>query len=178
MNERQDQLERLISRFLDDEARADERRALRETLRQDAHAHALFEEHSALDREIGTAMRRAMRRGVRGSARRAWWLSVARNLALATAACIGAAVWMRPAAPQTPAERQRAGRTEAASWFAPPVEAGDQLRDSTARYERPAVGVVAPSENWIVVPGERPGEFLVVEVQRVRTRTLPIQQDF
>ena len=56
------ELERLISRFLDDECSADERRVLHRTLRDDPAAAALYEEYTALDREIGHAMRSALGR--------------------------------------------------------------------------------------------------------------------
>ena len=31
---------------------------------------------------------------------------------------------------------------------------------------------------WIIVPGEEPGQFLVIEVNRVRHRSVPVYQDF
>jgi anti-sigma factor RsiW len=169
-------LERLISRHLDDECTPDERRALHARLRRDPHAAALFEEHSALDREIKHALRHALgHRSVRAQPGPAW-KRVARAIVLAAAACLALLIWSLPAhrAPTT----GKKGPAHAGSWFAEAPAAGDTLVKSPVYSERPQIRFTKPETDWIVIPSDTPGEFLVIEVNRVPTRTIRIQRDF
>lgn len=167
-------LERLISRFLDDEASAAERAALRKLARSDTSAEALFEEHAALDREIRAALRRGLGRPLHARRAQPVWRSVGRAAALGLAACLAAFMWLgptelRPARPQNPHDR-----LNAASWFggnsinAPRTAGGDEwIADA------PPARADVPARRWIVVPSGRDGELLVIEVPPPRT---PLRQ--
>ena len=122
-------LERLISRYLDDECTRLERRELNAKLRRDPQAAALFEEHAALDREVKHALRAALR--------------------------------------HTPERRRPL-----------PPTAGDAFVENPERFKRPVNWVGKPEAKWIIVPSDRPGEYLVIEVNRVLTRYIHVQQDF
>ncbi|MBI5863752.1 MAG: hypothetical protein HZB38_04445 [Planctomycetes bacterium] len=175
MNEPTNNLERLVSRYLDDECSVEERRQLRQLLRKDAEAEAFFEETAALDREIGRAMRHALGRPVVLRRQSPRWIQIGRAIALGAAACL-AWVFLNPGGSAT-SQRPEQGRPMRASWFAPPPAPADTMSD-TRGYDRPQVRLDNTESRWIVVPGERPGEFLVVEVKRVKTRTIPVQGDF
>lgn len=172
MNDAQSQLERLISRFLDDEATRAERRELKAALRNDPCAEALFEETAALDREAGYALRRATGRTIVMSRRTPMWLRVL--VPLAAAACLGLLAWLGPKS----GTHTGNGEMRQAGWFAPPRFGRDTLDARPQVYERPHVRLRDTKRNWIVIPGERPGEFMVIEVDRVQTRVLRIQRDF
>ena len=45
-------------------------------------------------------------------------------------------------------------------------------------YERPEVGVRNIQREWLVVPGDRPGTYMVIEVDHVRTKAVGVHQDF
>lgn len=172
------ELDRLISRFLDDECSADERRVLRRTLRDDPAAAALYEEYTALDREVGHAMRSALGRHtdrpVGRSVRR--WLS--QLVGLAAAASLVALVWVE--GPRRGASEK--GPAHAAShsngWFRTNGLGIDSTRPNSLAYDRPHIPVHQTARDWILIPGEHPGEFMVIEVDRVRTRAIGIHEDF
>jgi ferric-dicitrate binding protein FerR (iron transport regulator) len=100
MTESDDRLERLISRVLDREASSAERRELNRRTLADPRAAQLYEEYAALDREIGAALRSAMR-----PARRLFpgplWRRIGQAGMLAVAACLALVIWMRPPLPST-----------------------------------------------------------------------------
>ncbi len=172
-----ERLELLITRFLDREAGLSERRELRSLLRRDARAAALFEDLAALDREISRAMHRALRRRPLGPS--PLWIRTAQSVGLAAAACIGAFAWLSAPSGQRGGGNapQFGAPTQASAWFAPPT-----LGDSyDAAYVDPALPQRASrpaNGKWIVVPSDRPGEFLIIEVQRPRLRTQPARGDF
>jgi hypothetical protein len=169
-------LERLISRYLDGESPPRERRELNDRLRRDPRAAALFEEHSALDREVKSALRYALDRPPVAGRVLPRWERLARVVALAAAACLAAMFWLTPNR-SAPGSHDRAA-AQAASWFAPPPTFGDTLIAQPERFNRPQIRVDRPNTNWILVPSDKPGEFLVIEVERVLTRTIPVQHDF
>jgi hypothetical protein len=84
--------------------------------------------------------------------------------------------WFR--SPDRPPTQHAAVALAGPSWFAPPPTVGDMLVEQPQRFDRPQIRVGRPDVDWIVIPSERPDEFLVVEVKRVLTRTIPIQRDF
>lgn len=186
MNDSTREIERLISRFLDDEASGAERRELRAALRRDPAAEALFEETSALDRELGRAMRRALRRPVVLHPVRRSWSSLGRAGAVAAAACLAVVVWWQ--APQrTISGGPNSGQTQLAgsSWFAAPAapqpapgDAGDSLAVLPAGAGVPHERVRSAQRDWILIPSDRPGEVLVIEVQRTQTRLKAAGRDF
>lgn len=170
-----DNLERLVSRYLDGECTPEERKQLKAMLRRDSTAEDFFEETAALDREFGRAMRQSLGRTLIIRRRLPLWARVSRVAGFSAAACLAWLVLRTPQpdtlAPTDPARPQRA------SWFAPQPVAADSLAQQP-QSERPQVRMDKMDRHWIVVPGDTPGEFLVVEVKRVKTRTVPVQEDF
>ena len=170
-----DNLERLVSRYLDGECTPEERKQLKALLRRDSAAEDFFEETAALDREFGRAMRQSLGRPLVVRRRTPLWVRVSRIAGLSAAACLVWLVLRIPTQPsQTPSDRPRPQR---ASWFAPQPTAADTLAEQPVS-ERPQVRMDKMDRHWIVVPADTPGEFLVVEVKRVKTRTVPVQEDF
>jgi hypothetical protein len=101
---------------------------------------------------------------------------VARYAPLAIAAALMAAVW-RPGVAPTP-ETHNAGSAPAGrSWFSPPPSGGDVFGASSA-FERPRIRLDDADRDWVLVPGEHPGELLVVEIKRIKSRTIPLHGDF
>jgi hypothetical protein len=180
MKEPNDNLERLVSRYLDQECTDEERRELQAMLRRDADAASFFDEYADLERETNFALKRALGRAPVRRRVAPSWIRMRRTAALGLAAAVAAFVWYSPSLrPDLHGTSGKHGpKTRSASWFAPPPAAGDVLVDESARYERPEVRLDKDERNWIVVPGENPGEYMVVEVKRVRTRTIPLQSDF
>ncbi len=171
-------LERLISRCLDDECSPPEQRELNARLRRDPRAAALFEEHAALDREIKHALRSALHRTPDRHRPLPLWERVARVAVLAAAACLAVMFWFTsPRQPTTPGETTSA-LAQTHSWFAAPPAVGDTLVEQPERFNRPVNWVGKPKTDWIVVPTDQPGEFLVIEVNRVLTRSTRVRQDF
>lgn len=169
--ERDEQLERLISRFLDGEAGADERRALNSRVDADPSVRALLDEYAAIDREAGYAMRRALgrRMGVRHVPR---WVEALRPVLVAAAACLAVLVWISP---QRPPAREAAPAR--GSLFAPP-DWGDRISPASPLAEIPHAGRRDRQQDWIVIPSDRPGEYLLIQVERTRTRAVPIHRDY
>ncbi len=170
-------LERLISRHLDGESTPEERRALNARLRREPESAALYEEYSALDHEIKHALRSAVGRSPSRHRPLPRWERAARVFVVAAAACLAAMFWFNAGEARPPVSHPRAA-TQAGSWFAALPTVGDKLVEHPARFDRPQIRVGKPATNWIVIPSERPGEFLVIEVNRVLTRTVHIQRDF
>lgn len=176
MSPASEHLERLISRYLDDECTPGQRRELRAALRSDPAAEALFDEYSTLDREVGHALRHAMGHTLSLHAPRPLWSRVGRVLTVAAAACLAVMVWLAP--PKFPGQRPDATQqARAGSWFAPPAWE-DTFQTRPQVYEQPHVGLRGTDRHWIVIPGEGPGEYLIVEVDRVRVRLVAIREDF
>lgn len=175
-----DRLEHLICRVLDDEATSAERRQLWAWLRRDPGARALFEEYSAIDREVRVALRSTLGRPLYRPHRLAPWMRHARELALAAAACVALVVWLSvpqpaPTARPTPPTPVAVASTTGGSWFQPaPVTADVLESDALIAGER----ADASRREWIVVPGEKQDEFLVVEVRQSVVATLVGRSDF
>lgn len=64
------------------------------------------------------------------------------------------------------------------SWFSPPPVAQDSFTADTSPFERPRVRIDESDSEWIVVPSDEPGEYLIIQVKRTNSRTVKIQQDF
>lgn len=176
MNDEVSDLERLISRYLDDEATRTERRRLRAQC-ADPQVEALLDEHETIDREVGRAMRAALGRTVFLPAVRNKWTPVWQVAGLAAAACIAALMWMYPHGPGTRNNSidrvQKAGDglqgAAPSQWFMDPAE---QPSGQPTQGVQPQQMPVR-QRNWIIVPGSRPGEYMVIEVDRVRPRARP-----
>ncbi|MFH1749199.1 MAG: hypothetical protein ABIG44_19380 [Planctomycetota bacterium] len=172
-------LERLITRYLDDEATSRERRELDAWTRSDPNAEALLDDYAALDREFGNAIRGAMGRTRIIPVGRSVWSRATGLVGLAAAACLALLVWMQP--PPSAVENgrdQSSGSVLPSSWFVPAVPQDRVMRQANRSFERPQRRQRNLDREWILVPGEGPGEYLVIEVNRVRTRAVNIQGDF
>lgn len=176
MKEPTEQFERLVSRFLDGECSAAQRRELQSEIRKDANAESYFEETSSLDREFGRVIRGAIARPAFERTGQPRWIRMIRAGVLSAAACLGWIVWRPDGSPAT-AANPGLPRTHFASWFAPHPILSDTFSQQ-ARPDRPELLLDQSDHQWIVVPGQKAGEFLVVEVKCVRTRKIPVQGDF
>lgn len=168
-------LEHLISRCLDDECTRHERRELNTRLRRDPEAAALFEEHAAIDREVKHTLRAALRHTPDRRRPLPLWERTARAVVVAAAACLAVMFWLAPPREPGASAPDQAG---AQSWFASPPSAGDTFVESPERFDQPVNWVGKPEAKWIIVPSDQPGEYLVIEVNRVLTRHVHVQQDF
>jgi hypothetical protein len=175
MNDPTWELERLISRCLDDECNRDERRELNARISRDPQAAALFEEHAGLDREIKHALRGALHHRPGRHRPLPLWERMARVGVVAAAACLAVMFWFAPQRGPGTGEPTQAG---VGSWFANPPAAGDSFVESPERFNRTVDWVGRPESKWIIVPSDQPGEYLVIEVNRVVTRYGGVQQDF
>lgn len=175
MSKESPDLERLISRYLDDEASAQDRRALQTMERSDPAVRALVDEYADLDRELGRAMRRAMGRTIL-LPRRKLWPRLGELAAVAAAACIAVTVWISAPRATTPTGREHTAQA-GSSWFAPAPAEQDVLSQPDRTGDRPRLRVRDTDRDWIIIPGKQPGEFMVIEVNRVRTRAIAIQGD-
>lgn len=174
MNDPRLDFDRLLSRFLDDEMSSKERREFKRVLRDDADASARYDDEAAFDREFGYALRSALGR-TQAPRRLRTPARVARFAALAVAAAL-AIVFFRP--PEITNSPKSDNPAQATSWFAPPPGVSDDFSADTRPFERPRIRVDNGTRNWIVVPGDRNGEFLIIEVKRTRTRSIVVQEDF
>lgn len=177
MSDSRENLERLISRYLDDEATPGDRRELEATLRRDREADALFEEFRALDREAGVALRKALGRPMQRRRPAPLRVRAARFMTLAVAAGLAAMVTLTPRS-RDGASVSGNDQPQMASWFAPFPGWGDTLSETPPSFERPQVGIKDTDRDWIVIPSEREGEFLVIEIKRIHTLAIRLQQDF
>lgn len=175
------ELDRLITRCLDEEAAPQERRRLKRLMRRDPEVAAVVEETFALDREAGAAMRSALGRTVPfGSLHRVRPGWFAQATWFAAAACLLLAAWVlgpNSAPVSLTGSVAQAGPAQA-SWFAPLTPRDSIKQDVNPAYEQPQVRVRATDRNWIIVPGDSAGEYLLIEVDRVKTRGIALQTDF
>jgi Putative zinc-finger len=171
-------VERLVSRFLDGECSPEERRQLEEFLKHDHTNEALFDEYASLDREFSTAMKTALGRApLRVRRDRGLLNRGLRSVAMVAAALAAVFLWRTP--PQPAGRNEAAAGMTASTWFIEsPALPGDGFSTDSARYDRPVIRQDRSDREWIVVPAARAGEFMVIEVKRVRTRQIPIQDDF
>lgn len=164
------ELERLISRFLDGEATFGERREMNRRVDTHAPTRALLDDYAALDREAGSALRLVMRRGGRPAL--PLGLRIMRFGALAAAACLATMFFTLPGG-------NPSGKDDAvgASLFARPT-LQDPIAAEKPLMDRPYVRKSDTQRNWIMIPSDRPGEYLLVEVNRTRTRAYGIHADY
>jgi len=179
MREELEKQEHLISRYLDGECTAVECDALEAMIADDPHMANLFESYRKIDHDVGKALRHIIGRSQRTMPIRAIWPRVGKGLTVAAAACLAALAWLHPTQrPSNPGPTpvHKAGAMQ--SWFAPFASGGDAVEEVPAAYEQPEVRVRGTQRDWIVFPGNEPGTYLVIEVDRVRTHAVAIHQDF
>jgi len=178
MNDETRELDRLISRYLDEESSIRERREFERRLDHDPAAAELFEDYAVIDRDIGVALREALLRPRAPTRRKSRREKYARVGMLAAAACLAALFWFAP--PQVPDDvnRPATARVQPGSWFAAPTFSGDELVERPTLFNRSVNWVGKPKTEWIVIPAERAGEYMVIEVDRVLTQTRRERRDF
>lgn len=175
-------LERLISRVLDHEASAAEHEHLQALCNHDAEARQLYDELCSVDAEVATAMRRALGQPVRLRLRprrqRTWQYGI-----VAAAACIATLAWLQPRPQPTTQlgnhpQHQSGLLPSAASWFATPQRPGDVLEPVPEVFVRPGTVTRGTQRHWVVIPGEKPRTYMIVEMDNVRTQVNAIERDF
>ena len=179
MNRGADKLEHLISRCLDDECTADERQVLESLTRGDAEVRALFEDTQRLDRCVGDALRQTLRRSPDAIPIRTSRIRISQTLTVAAAACLAALFWFQPKpAAHDPGNQPPQKAALGSSWFAAPAPQGDAVEPLPSAYERPELRVRGTQRDWIIIPGDEPGTYLVIEVDHVRTHVIGVHRDF
>ena len=175
MNTPSEHLERLFTRNLDGECTPAERRQLDDLLRENPQVRADFENYRRLDELVGHAVRDAM--GARPKTiQMPAWRRVARLAGLAAAACLAAAAWLYPGNPPQKANSDASQATMLGSWFAP--VAADPVEAVPVEYERPGVRERGTRRDLIVIPGDEPGTYMVIELEHVRRQPSGAPQDF
>ncbi len=169
------ELERLISRYIDGEASPHERRELERRMDGDPELEALYIQTAALDRELGRAMRTALGRApVRRRDLRVPWVQL---IGLAAAACIGLFFWLNPKDKPAPAGGLAPAPVRA-SWFAPAQPQADVVQRVNPADVRPQLRLRDTDRDWIIIPGRQRGQFLLIQMDRVRTHAIRLQDDF
>jgi len=180
MSERYDRFEHLMTRCLDGEASPGERRELARWLRDDPTARAMYEQTCEIDALASRAMRAGLAEARRAAVRSSGWVRVGRALILATAASVAAFAWLRPDSTDVSRDDRapaHAGLARLGSWFAPAQPAHDMIEPTARDFERPELRVRGGERQWIVLPGAESGQFVVIEVERVRTHVIGLHQD-
>jgi anti-sigma factor RsiW len=178
MSEGIQDIERLISRYLDGECTSAERRELEDRTRRDPAAAELLEEYAALDRQFHSALRETLLRPAARPRPVPLWERGARVGILAVAACLAVLLWFSPSNRTTERGPAKATVHPNSSWFAVPPNAGDALVERSVQPDRPASWVGKPETDWIVIPTEKKGEFLVIQVDSIEASNLREPQDF
>jgi len=141
-------LERLVTRYLDQECSPEERKQLHAMLRKDSAAAEFLEETADVDRELNFVLRRAMGRPPVRRLPAPFWSRMGRLVGFGMAAALVGLVWMSSwsrSSEERGASRDGA-RTNAASWFAPAPALTDTLVEDAARFGVPQVRLERPSE--------------------------------
>jgi hypothetical protein len=87
--------------------------------------------------------------------------------------------WLHPTQRTTNPEPTRLAQAASiGSWFAPATPQGDAVEALPSAYERPELRVRGTEREWIVIPGQEPGSYLVIEVDHVRTHVIGVHRDF
>lgn len=182
-----DRLEHLFSRYIDGECTAEERALVERLRRENPEVRVAFDRYAALDAMVCDVLCEQAHGAPLPVRPRKRWSVFGKGLGVAAAACVAAGLWLQPAdvsstPPRPPSaipQHARAGHTP--SWFLPAShETGPDLveADVPRAFERPELRVRGTQRGWLVIPGDEPGTFLVIEVDRVQTRAIGIHQDF
>jgi len=174
-----EQLERLISRELDGECTRAERRHLRAVLDRQPDLQARYDEMHAIDRAAHYALRKALGRSpqtLRPALPGPGWV---RGFLVAAAAGLAAMVWLpsgqrsirEPAGARPPVEANMAG-------VRPALPSRDEVAPLPAAYERPELRWRGTQREWLVIPGDRPGLYMLIEMDQVRTHVIGVHRDY
>ncbi|MCK4340562.1 MAG: hypothetical protein KAY37_02415 [Phycisphaerae bacterium] len=179
MNSESDKLEHLFSRTIDGENSSDDRELMEALFREDPELPALFEEYRGFDRMVGDALRWDMNRAGHARPIHTLWGRFGRGLLAAAAACLATLAWLHPNQPMSQNPREPGpAQASSSSWFAPSAPRGDVVRPIPTAYERPELRLRGTQREWIVIPGDQPGTYLIIEVDHVRTHVIGVHQDF
>lgn len=178
----EDRLEHLISRELDGEITPEERAALAQWFQREPATRATYESYRDLDRELGAALRGAMRAhqpAIFSLRRRSrfghdYW---SRAALVAVAAAIAAFAWLTPNRANHGGKLHPNPNMQTARLL-PTAQVVDQVMPVTPEYERPELRVRGTQRDYILIPGREPGTVIILEVDRVRTRAIGMQKDF
>ena len=174
-----EKLEHLITRYLDEECSADDRQLLESLLHHDAEVRALFDDYRRLDRCVGDAVRAALAPTLAVHPVRTARFRFSKTLTVAAAACLATLVWLQPTTtPRGPGKHGPHQAALAGSWFAPNTPQADAVEPVPSAYERPELRLRGTQRDWIVIPGNEPGTYMVIEVDHVRTHVIGVHRDF
>ena len=177
-----ERLEHLFSRVLDNEATPAERALCESLCREHPHVAAAFEDYRQLDQAVGSALRASWQQPQQAYPlypRR--WTRAGKVMAIAAAAaCLALFAWLHPRPPGTGSVSKPLVQASAlpTSWFSPAPVQADTGEPVPLTYERPAVHVRGVQRQWIIVPGDQPGVYRIIQVDRVRTHAIPVHRDF
>lgn len=180
-NDRQiDLLERLISRALDDELTPDEQNAFEARLASDPAAARRYEELADIDALVSDMLRLELAAEptvVTTAPAAPWW----RTFGVAAAACIAALLYYgeRPAgdAPDdSSGDAAQAGVVAGESIWAD-VQVDGLTPVDPEVFDRLRAGVQDVDRDWVIIPSDEPGEYLLIEVSRVRTEAYALHAD-
>lgn len=178
MKDHVDEFDRLVTRILDDEGFATDRAELNQRIRTNSQEHARYEEYVALDRELGAALRGDFRRAARP---RRLMFRIMQAGSLAAAACLAVALmWQQPRALVQPEQRMPDGRPIAVGTMfgGGAAPAADVMTSADPGYDRPRLNVRDTSREWLLIPGKKPGEFLLIQADRVKNHRVNVQEDY
>ncbi len=189
VNTPSERLDHLFSRYLDGECSAAEAQLLEALIDEHPEVREAFEDFRSLDAAVGDALRSVMGRPAvdrtaagnqklhPADVRHLLRHRVGRLVALAAAACLPLAAWLYPPHRQ-PGPGGHTPVQAGTSWFSAATPAADTIEKVPRSYERPEVGVRDVEREYLVIPGDEPGTYMVIEVNRVRTKAVRVHQDF
>lgn len=175
-----EQFERLVNRALDGELTPHEQEELDHFVKQDPAAARFYEEMSGIDALVGETLRVAIAAEPAEVpiAPSSWW----RTFGIAAAACIAALMYFgEPPAADSQSEpdhgEAQAGLVNGESIWADAQVDGLTPLDPEV-FDRLRAGVQDVDRDWVIIPSDEPGEYLLIEVSRVRTEAYTLHADF
>lgn len=175
MSEGSHRLEHLLWRYLDGECTPEERELVEGLAREDRQVRTALASCRRLDLLVGEALHGAVGRSAYRAAARTWRARVGRGVAVAVAACLAALAWLYPGTGGRDADTARAAQ---GSWFMTPAPQLDAAAPLPSAYVRPELRLRGTARDWIVIPADEPGRYLVIEVERVQTHVIAVHRDY
>jgi anti-sigma factor RsiW len=188
-----DRLERLISRSLDHELSAEESAELERWLERDPAAERLYEQMAWVDAQVVEALHGDLAHDdldrdelvhsglmIAPSQQVPWW----RAAGVAVAAGIASLFWMGQPQAVTPDAANSTHNSQASMglfpndsiWAAPAIDSAAPVDKEMFGLEH--TGLHDVDRKWVIMPSEEPGEYLLIEIRRVRTEAYPLHADF